>query len=439
MDKDGKISYIDSVLNNKIGVFDTYPGFIEARLFQLNDTAFSMEIYYMIDEKYNRHRINMNIAQVDSFRLNVSQKLINKVSNAIDQNGRAELLWGLTMAGMACYGLAAVYITDTEGTSASGLYMLTSAASFLIPYALTKNTPVSDGAARLSVWGAYSGTMHGLLLYNLLGLEKTVTDGYPPYQYSYTTSNQQALWGLIALTSIAEAYTGYSIAQNNNFSDGKSDVLINTSIACTGALPGLLYLAGMKDSKAFYGTTILGSLSGYILGNYISNTQNYSRGDAMCLTNSWILGAAVPASLLIAAKSVEPKLYIGTAILGAGIGMAIGNQLVTGKDFTTSQGVYMTLGSLGGAFVAGGISLLLMSNKGDNWEVIPTIISLGAVGGFALTYSAFSDDPKIQDKKLTSELKFDFNPLALTTSFSNGLNAQQLYYYNPILKVSYIF
>jgi hypothetical protein len=30
MDVDGKVSFIDSVMNNKIGVFDTYPGFIEA-------------------------------------------------------------------------------------------------------------------------------------------------------------------------------------------------------------------------------------------------------------------------------------------------------------------------------------------------------------------------------------------------------------------------
>ena len=139
MDQDGKVSYIDSVTNNKIGVFDTYPGFIEARLFKLTDSTFSMEVYYLVDEKYSRQRINMNIADVDKFRLKVSLKLKDKESNTINQEGRAELLWGLTLTGLACYAPASFNVTNTTGTTAIGLYMLTAAASFFIPYALTSN------------------------------------------------------------------------------------------------------------------------------------------------------------------------------------------------------------------------------------------------------------------------------------------------------------
>ena len=280
---------------------------------------------------------------------------------------------------------------------------------------------------------------HGLLLYQLFGLDKTITDGYPPYQYTYESTNEQALWGLMALTSIVEAYAGYSIAQNNDFSAGKSDLMVNTSVACSGILPGLAYLAGVEDEKPLVGSIILGTFSGYILGNYISNTQNYSRGDAMCFSNSWFLGAAVPASILIAAKSKEPKLYVGTAIIGAGIGMLIGNSIIKGKDFSTSQGVYMSLGSFGGAFVAGGIAFLLMSNNSDNWEVIPPLITLGAIGGFALTYLAFADDQKIKEKEVASGWNFDFNPMAFTSAFPKGIDYNQRYYNNPVLSVSYKF
>jgi hypothetical protein len=439
MDQDGKISYIDSVMNNKIGIFDTYPGFIEARLFKLTDSTYFMEIYYMIDEKYNRHRKNMNPSEVDTFRLKVSQKLKDNLSTTINQEGRAELLWGLTLAGLTCYGPASIFVSDADGSIAVGLYMLTSAASFFIPYALTDNSPVSDGAARLGLWGSYSGTGHGLLLYNMLGLDKTITDGPPPYQYTYTSTNEQALWGLMALTSIFEAYAGYSIAQNNDFSAGKSDLMVNISVACTGILPGITYLAGVENDKTLSGTAILGTFSGYILGNYISNTQNYSRGDAMCFSNLWFLGAALPVSVLAAAKSEEPKLYVGTAILGAGIGMWVGNNLVKGKDFSTSQGVYMSLGSFGGAFVTGGIAFLAMGNNSDNWEFIPPLIALGAVSGFTLTYLAFADNPKNQEKKLSSGWNFDFNPMAMSTAFSKGLDNNQMYYYNPFLSVSYKF
>jgi hypothetical protein len=446
MDQEGKVNYIDSVLNNKIGVFDNYSGFIEARLFKLTDSTFSLEIYYMIDEKFNRHRNKLNLNEVDTLRSKVSLKLKNNISTTINQEGRAELLWGLTLAGLSIYGPAAIITTNAagNGTTGTGLYMLTAAASFLIPYAITNNTPVSDGAARLSLWGAYSGALHGLLLNYLLGLETTTTYGDPPYQYSYTSSDEKTIWGLMALTSIVEAFAGYSIAQNNDFSEGKSDLMVNSSIACSGALPGLLYLAGGENSKAFYASTLLGTFSGYVLGNYISNTQNYSRGDAMCFTNSWILGAMIPVSLLASAKIDEPKLYIASAILGAGLGMMVGNNLVTGKDFSTSQGVYMSLGSFGGSFVMGGITLLLISNSGSGGEIIPVMITLGAVAGFALTYSAFADDPKIKEKNLSSDFKIDFNPLALTSAFSKGIefnkmNFNQVYYYNPILSITYKF
>jgi hypothetical protein len=217
-------------------------------------------------------------------------------------------------------------------------------------------------------------------------------------------------------------------------------MMISASIASTGILPGIAYLAGVEDSKVLTGAALVGTFSGYALANYISNTQNYSRGDAMCFSNIWALSAAVPVSLLVATKSEEPKLYVGGAILGAGLGMWLGDELVKGKEFSTSQGVYMWLGSFGGAFVLGGTALLAISDNNDTWQYIPTIMSIGAIGGFALTYSAFYDNPKIQEKKLSSDLRLDFNPMALTSAFSGAATNNPLqYYYSPLVKLTYKF
>ncbi len=442
MDSDGKVAFVDSLMNNKIQVFRNYSGFIDARLFQLDDSNYSLEIYYKIDEKFNRHKLKMNQFDVDTLRRSITQKLNNNISNAINQDGRSELLWGLTIAGLACYGSAAIYIAGIEGTSAGGLYMLTSAASFLIPYALTSNSPVSEGAARLSLWGAYSGMAHGLLLYQVFDLDRNIDEYYPDYPndyYSHTQSNTTALWSLMALTSITEAYIGYLIAQNNDISVGKSDVLVNSSIVCTGAIPGFLYIAGVENKQALNASAIIGTFSGYVLGNYISNTQNYSRGDAMCLSNSWVLGAAVPVSVLLASESNDPTLYISTAIIGAGLGMALGNHLVKGRDFTTSQGVYLSLGAFGGAFVSGGLALLSIGNNLNSGKIIPLFITIGAIGGFALTYSVMQDDPKIQEKNLSGNLQFNINPMALATSFTKIIEYNGRIYSNPILSISYKF
>jgi hypothetical protein len=441
MDENGKVTYIDSALNNKIAIFDTYPGFIEARLFKISDSTFSMEIYYKVDENFSRQRISMNQSEVKDFRAKVSNKVIEQTSNTINQDGRSEYVWGMTLAGLGLYGPASVNITNASGSTAVGLYMLTSAASFLIPYYLTSDAAISDGAARLGVWGAYSGAGHGALLYQFLGIDNRVTVYDPFDEYSYTETDYSALYGLMALTSITESYIGLRIAQEYNFSAGKSDLMVNTSTAATGALPGLLYVLGVDNEKALYGTAILGSFVGYGLGNYISNTQNYTRGDAMCFSNAWIISALVPTSILIATKSADPKVYIGSAILSTGLGMWLGNTLVKGKDFSTSQGVYMSLASFGGAFVAGGVTFLAMGdgNSDNDYRIAPPLITLGAIAGFSIAYSAFSKDPQIQEKDVSDNLKIDFNPVALSSAFTNQTNMGNMYYYNPFLSLTYKF
>ena len=437
MDVNGKVNVVDSAMNQKYGIFVNYEGFFEARLFKISDSSFSMEVYYKVDDKLNRHKTNMSFEEVKNFRTSVSEKLHSGEVTTIDQSGRTELLWGLTLAGLTTYGPASIYLSDADGSVAVGLYMLTSAASFLVPYFLTDNIPVSNGAARLSLWGAFSGAGHGMLLYQMMELDRKVI--YDD-TYSYTEINDQALWGLVALTSMVEAYAGYRIAQSYGFSAGKSDLMVNTSVAGTGALPGLMYLFGVENEKTLYGSAILGTFGGYVLGNYISNTQNYSRGDAICFANTWSLSAALPVSLLIAAKSDEPKLYVGTAIVGAGLGMWLGNELVKAKDFSTSQGVYMSLGSFGGAFVTGGLSFLLIGDDEDNWKIIPPIMALGAIGGFAITYLVFADEPKSQEKSLSSGFKLDFNPLAISTAFSNVNESNFMQYRNnPVLSLTYKF
>lgn len=440
IDNNGKVIFLDSSLNNKINVFTDYSEFIEARLFKQTDTTYILEIYYIVDDQYSKHRKILNQMEMESLRHKVTQKLNENESNKINQDGRTELLWGLTTAGLGIYGPASIMITDSEdGSVAIGSYMLTAAASFLIPYALTSSIPVSKGAARLSVWGAYSGAFHGFLIYNMFDFDKTVSDDAPGFEYTYTETDNQILWGLMTLTSIVESYIGYRIAQDYNFSPGKSDLMISTSTASTGILPGLLYLSGVEDEKTLFGTALLGSFGGYALGNYISNTQNYTRGDATVFTNALVLGTFVSASSLIAMHIKDSKAILASAIIGAGAGMYAGDLLVRGKDFTTSQSVYMSLATLGGAFVTGGLSFFILGDNEDNLRIIPLLISLGGVGGFALTYSVFHNEPSVKEKNLSSDLRFNFNPFALLTVSGNVSPYSPDFRYNPMISLSYSY
>jgi hypothetical protein len=75
VDNSGKIFVIDAVLRDQVGLFKEYPGFKEARLFEVSENEFLLEIYYKPESQNLRKRITMSLAEVSELRDKISSSL----------------------------------------------------------------------------------------------------------------------------------------------------------------------------------------------------------------------------------------------------------------------------------------------------------------------------------------------------------------------------
>ncbi len=244
--------------------------------------------------------------------------------------------------------------------------------------------------------GGWLGIGHGVLLSYLL------TGRNAPVRSVYSGA---------LLGSVSELIINYNIARINNFTSGKSSLLINYSSVGTAYgiyLSGILNFFDEPSPIPFAGTTLLTTGLGYTIGAVMSNTQNYTPGDVRIKMNAWLLGTVLPVSILVLIENEEANAYRASmALVGLG-GLILGNELVRGYDFESSQGTFNTLATLGGGLVGAGIGLLISSKEGSNYKIIPLISTLGGGLGYYLTYSMYRKSTKLESK--TSDLNIEFNP-----------------------------
>jgi hypothetical protein len=200
-----------------------------------------------------------------------------------------------------------------------------------------------------------------------------------------------------------------------------SDVGLGTGFAAS-------HLSGFLDSSydpatgiyheekraATIAVALSSAAGGAALGYALSRTEPFTRGDAFLFRNAGILGAHVG---LAVADALNPmgdrdKLYSGLALTGGALGLIAGQRLVHGRDFTTAQGTFGTLGQVAGGLVGLGLGYLVSSETGDNSTVLLAGSAIGAGAGYALMYSSFAKQAKVGP--LPEGLDLAFDPLALT-------------------------
>lgn len=381
IDEEGKIEYIDWKLEQKLRLFTEYSNFREARLFQISDTSFVLEIYYQPQERLFKVRLSFSAEEAKKFRRKVTEQIKQKKPQVIlDQGGRTKLIVGTMALSLGYYGWAVPAALDVdEEKLAVALYMLTSSAGFYIPLSVTRNISVTDAAATLSLYGGTRGIVHGISLANL---------------FSKEPSGQ----GLIAsgmLVSIIEAFAGFHIANRSNMSAGTTETIGVVGDFGIGLGLGMAHLADFFDDdkgQAVAGSILLGSGLGVLGGKFLSDHQLYTRGDAHVLSSTGLLGAYIPLAVVDISGTEDEKAYTAASMLGAVVGLGLGHKLVQGKDFTTGQGNLVRLSGLAGGLLGLGVAYLVSSEDEDNSVLYLTSSSIGAAGGFWLMYRSYAQD-----------------------------------------------
>jgi hypothetical protein len=402
-DDQGKVMAIDGRMEAKLGLFTEYPEFREARLFQISDTSFVLEVYYGPGEQVEKDRRPLSAAEVSSLRASVAEAIAVKAPDVgLDQSGRTAFLVGTAALSLGFYGWAVPVALDVDdGAAAAGTYMLTSGAGFFAPFLLTRHRAISDATATLSLYGGTRGIVHGALLPELF------TDGD-------VDGDDRAAGGLVA--SLVEYGAGYLVADRTAMKAGTAEVI--GAGGDLGFFSGwvLSHIADVSDD-ADVAYMLAGSGAGMAGGYFLSRTQPYTRGDAYALRAAAHLGAYVGWALMVDESDEDSDVAVGGLLVGEAAGIAAGNYLVRGKDFTTGQGVLLHIGQTAGGLFALGM-VLVLDHDIDSSHPVTLSTSAGGIGGFLVTYHFLKDDARARARE--SSWNLEISPEALLALSAEG-------------------
>jgi len=413
VDSQGKLKSIDITLEKKLKLFPEYPGFLEAKLYQLNDSSFSLEISYKPEKEVLRTRRQMSLNEAIDFRQLISNNISLKAPQSLlDQSGRTSLLIVNTLVGAQYYGTTiSSLISDNSYDFSIGVSLIAAGASFYIPYAITRNLDITKGQARMAIYGQTRGIVHGALLPVLFTSDPN---------YKLTLSLGMA-------GSIAEGILGYRWAKKENFSVGRAGAIGVYGDFGMGIGLAAFNSVGLLDGSVGSNMAALSILGGGALGAYagyrISKSEYYTEGDLFALQGAGMLGAYLPSSILyVLGAEDSPKLITLGAALGAAGGLYFGDRLAFNQDFSTRQGVFIMLSQFAGALTGMGLGLLIDSNERNEFnrdgKSVALLTGLGWLAGYGIAVKNFSKEINKEDVNLS--MKLQLNPLGLLNK--SGIN-----------------
>ncbi len=418
IDKLGKLFKVDKTLEKKIKLFNEYPDFAEASLYQNSDSLFYLEVLMGSGNNIAKHKKSLNLFEKDSLIETISERIARLSPNAlIDQSGKTILLSANALMGLYYYGPITTLLFDGESPddNLASNALLAGGVGFLLPYLLTNNKEITEAQAYSSLYFQTRGVAYGWALPYLFVKAES---GYPGAAVSL-------------VTSLAGAVAGYKIAKDKKLTT--EHVLTMGVFGDYGILNGVsvAHWLGAFDSK--YAdhlvplTFLASSAAGLIIGNNIAKKGYYTQGDASVLGNAGFLGAYMPAAVLSAFEPENDKLYTLAASLGSIGGLYVGDRIAKKYDFSNRQGIVISLAELAGGLTGFGIGSLI--EYGEPTGVSAISAGLGALAGFYFMTKKYTKDENQEDKNLT--LRINFNPMGLASIKSN--------YATPMLNASIRF
>jgi hypothetical protein len=379
LDSAGKLDRITLDDERKLGLFTDHPGFREARLFQISDSAYVLEIEFQPQSQLLKERRPFTADSVLAFRSRVMAQIRAFAPRlSLNQEGRAKFITGTTLLSLLYYGWAVPAMFQIpDGTTAVATYFLIGGAGYFIPYMATKYYSVTDGMAALSWYGGTRGIADGILLDQLIAGPKA-------------SGRDRLASGVVV--SIAEMAALFHEAEGANLSPGTVAVIgtggdWGYALGCGAAQLGRFF-EGHGESRAA-ATILLFHGAGLAAGRIAAYDHPYTKGDARVLESAMILGGGVFATAADVLGSRNGDVFLVTAMVGSATGFELGHFLTRDTRFSDGQGSLIALGELTGALTGTGIAYVIRGGKGDE-RVYTGLAAFGGAAGFWLGYKAFA-------------------------------------------------
>lgn len=313
------------------------------------------------------------------------------------QEGRTALLATSTAAGLILYGAGVPEILDIEDTRATvGLFMVTAGSSFLVPYFVTSDMPVSWGMSNMAFHGATRGAGHGVLLTNAI---------------SDSVDGDMAIAAAMAGSAL-EMVTGAWYAHSAHLSAGEGHLM------GVGADFGLAYASAFASTAAWDGSesgfrravsssALAGTALGFVAAEVYRGQRHVTWGDAEFMRTTGLLGAFAGLNVadwtgMMDAQSSE-RYVPATIAIGSLASLALGDYLGKDEDFAVGESLLIDLGSVTGGLLAAGLTYLV----GDFSDETPYFTAglVGAAAGYGLSYVAQAA-PAVKNSALWIEQQF---------------------------------
>lgn len=385
---------IDSNSAKKISILKDIEGFIDASLFELNDTSKILEVRYAKDGAIYRRKLSVTNIDLnvicEELRAQSSDTKLDEVD--FGKMGRKRLVSSSMLTSLGYYGWAIPLALNADSEEAyTASYMIIGSAGFFIPFMATRNKEVSLGMAKGYRSGSLLGIAHGWALSGVL-----MGDNIEP---NFT-------FGISTLTSIGEGLLGYSIAKRNDWSYNRVSCISLGGYWGLGEGLALSYVLNFNDIRLTALTTMgvsgLGMYGGYIAGE----KYNLSTGGLTVINTLGLLGAYIPIGI-ISVTDMDLSRGVAAIITASSlIGLGYGINHVNGINYSRQQGNMVGLGTLAGGLAGAGIAALTNSES----VIIPTI---GALCGFVITDRIIRKDIGKSINKKGLAMNLDFNPFPL--------------------------
>jgi hypothetical protein len=374
LDHAGRVQRIDAALARRLKMFTDRPDFQDARLFQLADSSYVLEITALANAGLSRERIPLTALGADSLRSIVTNALVeHRTTPVLDSSGRPLFVATTTATCFGFYGWAVPYLFMEGATSeaATGTYLLIASGGTFIPLYLTRNRSVSMGAALMSWYGMSRGALHGALIPNALSDDP----------------GSKAPVGSAFAMSMVEGIAGFEWASRTGMTEGTAATINN--LCDFGTLYGLGF-ADLADANGQAGSaaTLAGAGAGLVTGALYARGRNHTYGDASVMrTAGWVggyLGMAIEAT---AAQNNWSNTTTAAAMVGSAAGLAVGHGLVQRTDFSFGQGVIVDLCTVSGWLFGLGAAYVASSNGDLDESTFWLSTGLGTLAGYGAGYA----------------------------------------------------
>ena len=277
------------------------------------------------------------------------------------------------------YGIALDIIAGIDDEKAAGLPIITAGGAALIPILLNSSRTIDYDALVLNGHGKSVGWIHGFSLATLIGGENAWND-----------NNYKATIAVGAISSIGLGILGKSIAQKNDWSEGRVELyrLYGWTIPYTGFALAATFT---EEPRVFGATILLSGAGGYLLAEKINSMHNFTRGDVRAAQTLTLLNGMLGFGIAADIQDFDEFKKGSWLIPAVGLlsGSFIGHALTRNTQLTPRQGMFTTYAAAGGVIIGLGIDLVVGSESVTANYLIPYATGLGA---YAILLSRFSKE-----------------------------------------------